>query len=166
MSDVSAAEGIRQLHARFIDAVWRQDAESFVQCFTEDGEWKVGGMHLKGRESIGPTFAKLLGLNERVLITPGLPILEIDGDSAIGRCQGQEIAKLPDGSSVMTLGVYYDRYTLSEGLWRFRWRHFALHYRGPLDLSAPMVESPEFGPFPGMPEWDEPTLTRRTEPLD
>jgi len=164
MSD-TAAEGIRQLHARFIDAVWRQDADAFAQCFTEDGEWKVGGMHLKGRAEIAPTFARLLGLNVRVLITPGMPILEIDGDTAIGRVQGQEIAKLPDGGSVMTLGVYYDRYALADGRWRFRWRHFSLHYRGPLDLSGEMVPSPDYGPFPGMPEWDEPTMTRRTQPL-
>ncbi len=166
MEQVIAADyAIRQLHARYIDAVWRQDAEVFADCFTANGEWKVGGMHMRGREEIKPVFTKLLGLNERVLITPGLPILEFDGDTAIGRLQGQEIAKLPDGSSVMTLGVYYDRYARDGDTWRFSWRHFALKYRGPLDLSAPMVDSPDYGAFPGMPEWDEPTLTRRTEPL-
>jgi hypothetical protein len=30
--------GIRQLHARFTDAVWRQDADEFSGCFTTDGE--------------------------------------------------------------------------------------------------------------------------------
>lgn len=163
---LSAESGIRQLYARFIDAVWRQDADSFIDCFTEDGEWKVGGMHLKGRSEIGPTFAKLLGLNERVLIIPGLPVLDIDGGQGTGRIHSTEMAKLPDGSSVMTIGVFYDRYQREGDRWRFRWRHFGLHYRGPLDLSNPLVESPDFGAPPGMPGWDEPTMTRRTEPLE
>lgn len=161
MTDFVVAEaGIRQLYARFIDAVWRQDAEAFVDCFTEDGEWKVGGMHMHGREEIGPTFSKLLGLNDRVLILPGLPILEIDGSEAVARIQSTEMSKLPDGSSVMTIGVFYDRLKEEAGKWRVRWRHFGLHYRGPLDLSAELVDSPDYGAFPAMPEWDEPTTTR------
>lgn len=161
MNDFIVAEsGIRQLHARCIDAVWRQDAEVFADCFTLDGEWKVGGMHLRGREEIGSTFARLLALNDRVLIIPGIPLLEIKGDEAVGRVQSTELAKLPDGSSVMTLGIFFDRYVQEGERWRFRWRHFSLHYRGPVDLSGSLVPSPDYGAFPGMPEWDEPTVTR------
>ena len=36
-----ADSGIRQLYARYIDAVWRKDADAFGKCFAENGEWKI-----------------------------------------------------------------------------------------------------------------------------
>ncbi len=91
----------------------------------------------------------------------GQPVLEVGQGVASARVQVTELAKMADGSSAMTLGVYYDRYVEEGGRWRFQWRHFSLHYRGPVDLSGALVESPDYGPPPGMPSADEPTLTRR-----
>ena len=45
----------------------------------------------------------------------------------------------------MTFGVYYDRYVVEGDRWRFQSRHWSLHYRGPMDLSAPLVEFPDYG---------------------
>lgn len=161
MTDFIVADsGIRQLHARFIDAVWRKDAEAFGECFAEQAEWKIAGMHFRGRTEIGATFGKLMAACARVQIIMGLPILDVGQGTAAARVNVTELAKMTDGSSAMTLGVYYDRYVEEGGRWRFQWRHFSLHYRGPIDLSAPLVESPDYGPPPGMPGADEPTLTR------
>jgi ketosteroid isomerase-like protein len=163
MSDFTTVEcAIRQLHARFIDAVWRKDADAFAQCFAEQGEWKIATLHMRGRAEIGGTFAKLLGACERVFPILNTPILDIGADSVTGRIYCTEFAKMKDGSSAMTIGIYYDRYVEEQGRWRFQWRHWALHYRGPADLSAPFVNSPDYGPPPGMPGPDEPTITRRT----
>lgn len=162
MTDLVAADcAIRQLHARFLDAVWRKDADAFAGCFAPDGEWKIAGLHMRGREEVGTTFAKLLGACERVQIILGIPLLDVNGSTAIGRIQATEFAKMMDGTSAMTLGIYHDRYVEVEGRWLFQWRHWALHYRGPADLSAPFVECPDYGPFPGLPGPDEPTFTRR-----
>lgn len=162
MNDFTAADsGIRQLYARFSDAVWRHDAEAFLDCFTERGEWKLAGMHFRGREEIGAAFDRLLGACDRVMFLTGFPVLQVDGGTASGRIQVTELTKMKDGSAAMALGVYYDRYAREGDAWRFTWRHFSLHYRGPSDLSADLVPSPDYGPPPGMPEADEPTLTRR-----
>ena len=166
MTDFVAVDcGIRQLHARFIDAVFRKDAEAFAQCFAENAEWKIAGMHIRGRSEICPLFGKLMAICARVQIIMGTPVLNIEQNSVAGRVNVTEFAKMTDGSSALTLGVYYDRYVEEGGCWRFQWRHFSLHYRGPTDLSAALVESPDYGPPPGMPAADEPTLTRRA-PID
>jgi len=166
MSDYLIAEsGIRQLHARFTDAVWRKDFDAFANCFTENAEWKIAGRHFLGRREIGNTISKLLDPYHRILIHPGLPVLDIEGESASGRIHFTELAKLKDGSSALTIGVYFDRYLRENDAWKFSWRHFSLHYRGPCDLSAPLVESPDYGPPPAMPPVDSPTLTRRTDPV-
>ena len=52
-NDFMIAEcGIRQLHARAIDTVWRKDAAAFAACFAEKGEWKIAGVHMRGRAEI------------------------------------------------------------------------------------------------------------------
>lgn len=164
MTDILKADfGIRQLHARFGDAVWRKDTDIIANCFAEDGEWKIAGMHLHGRAEIAETFSKLLSACERVQFIVTTPVLDADGDTVIGRVQATELAKMADGSSALTLGVYYDRYVEVDAAWRFKWRHFSLHYRGPVDLSADFVPSPDYGPPPGVPGADEPTLTRRSQ---
>lgn len=162
MSDFVVAEaGIRQLHARIVDAIWRKDADDFAGCFAEDGEWKIAGMHMRGREVIRETFAKLLSACQKVQLITGMPLLDIGSGTATGRVQCTELAKMGDGTSAMTLGVYFDRYVEVDGKWLFQWRHWALHYRGPTDLSADLVECPDYGSPPNLPGPDEPTFTRR-----
>ena len=43
---------VRQLHARYADAVWRKDSASFGALFAEDAEWRVGGQVMRGRAAI------------------------------------------------------------------------------------------------------------------
>jgi len=72
-----------------------------------------------------------------------------------------KLAKMADGSSAMTIGNYFDTYVEAGKLWLFQRRHFGLQYRGPTDLSAAYVNSPDYGSPPAMPGPDEPTYTRR-----
>lgn len=161
MNDFVVAEcGIRQLHARFIDAVWRKDAEAFAACFCKDGEWKIAGMHMRGRTEIAGAIVKLLGACDRVFILPSMPLLEADGAEIAGRVYAGEFAKMPDGSSALALGIYYDRYAEEDGRWRFRKRHWSFQYRGPMDFTAAMAGVPDYGPFPTAPGPEEPTYVR------
>ena len=57
---VAADHGIRQLHARFVEATWRMDSTAFAECFAEDGQWKIAGLDLRGREAIGATIGRML----------------------------------------------------------------------------------------------------------
>lgn len=158
---IVADSGIRQLYARYIDAVWRKDADAFGECFAADGEWRIAGMHLRGRAEISAAIARLLGGYERVLMTVSAPVLEVGTGEATGRVHCLEYAKFLDGTSVATIGIYYERYVEEERRWRFQWRQWALQYRGPVDLSAQFVDSPEYGPFPNMPSPDEPLPVRK-----
>jgi len=161
MTDFLVADGaIRQLHARYVDAVWRKDSAAFADCFTEDAEWKIAGMHIRGRVQIGSQFEKFIAPSERVLMFLGMPILEVGKGTAIGRIHVTEYVKRTEGRAARTIGVYYDRYVDEGDRWRFRSRHWNLYYRGPPDLSAPFYECEEYGPPPGMPGPDDPSSAR------
>lgn len=163
MTDFVTAEcAIRQLQARCVDAIWRKDAKAFADCFASEGaEWKIAGMHMHGRAEIEATFAKLLGVCERVLTTVGTPILDVEDGAAFGRTYVFENAKLMSGATAFTIGIYYERYVEEADGWKFKWRHWSLQYRGPVDLSAQFYDSPDYGPHPGMPSPDDAVTVRR-----
>ena len=163
MTDFLVAESaIRQLHARYIDAVWRKDFAAFRDCFTEDAEWKIAGAHLRGRAAIGSQLEKLMTPHERILMFFGIPILQVGDGTASGRTYVTEIVKFKDGRTVRTIGIYFERFVEQKDRWRFKWRHWNLCYYGAPDFSAPLQEFPDFGPPPGMPGQDDPTIVRKT----
>ena len=165
MTDFAAAEaGIRQLHAHYTDAVWRQDAEAFANCFTEDGEWRISGMMLKGRPQIAETIARILDNMTRVLITFRTPLLEVGDSVASGRTYIDERCAWKNGNTNISIGRYYERFAQVDSQWLFQWRLFELHYRGPPDMTGAFFDHPDLGPHPAMPPLDATTedmATRR-----
>lgn len=163
MTDMIAADfGIRQLHARFADAVWRQDADLFAACWSSDGLWKIAGMEVRGRAALTDACRMMLGRCSHIHLITGLPILEADGDTVLGRLAMTEFARMQDGSTAMTIGWYHDRYVEEDGLWRFAKRHWSFKYRGAPDLTGFYAETPNYGAFPDGPREDEATFVRPT----
>jgi uncharacterized protein (TIGR02246 family) len=160
MTDATIAEGVRQLQARYADAVWRRDRDAFVDCFADDGVWKIAGLHMRGRAEVAAGYDKLMAASERVLMRLGAPAVDVAPGGVTARTQVTELVKLRDGGSVRTIGVYYERFVEQGGRWRFAWRHFDLFYYGPPDLSGPFFDGPDYGPPPAMPAPDAPTFRR------
>lgn len=161
MTDLIAADfGIRQLHARFADAVWRQDADQFAACWSSDGLWKIAGMEVSGRAALADACRMMLGRCSNIHLITGQPILSADGDGVQGRLAMTEFARMLDGSTAMTIGWYHDRYVEEDGLWRFAKRHWSFKYRGPPDLTGAFIDTPNYGAFPDGPGEDEATYVR------
>ncbi len=161
MDDFTQADcGIRQLHARFADAAWRQDAAEFSGCFAENGVWKIAGMIKSGRAEIAEACVMMLGRCSHIHIITGLPILEVSGGTAKGRLNMTEFARMQDGSTAMTIGWYHDEYVELGGRWLFQKRHWSMKYRGPPDLTGAFADTPNYGAFPDGPTPDEATYIR------
>ena len=152
---------IRQLHARTIDAVWRQDCAAFAGCYAEGGEWKVAGFHVKGRANIEAQLNIFIKPIERVLMTFGDPIVDIANDGEVSsRTFVTETNRYRDGHTASTIGVYYERFIQEDGLWRYAWRHWSLHYLGPPDFTGTLYPVKDYGPPPNLPAPDDPTTVR------
>ncbi len=151
---------IRQLHARYADAVWRKDLDAFGDCFTEDAEWRIGGRIQRGRSDIVDNLRRLLPNFERVLMTFRTPLLDLGEEegTATARTYVTENNIFADGRPGCSIGIYYERFVEQEGRWRFKWRLFQTHYLGPADISGPLFPNPDFGPPPQMPPLDAPTF--------
>lgn len=162
MTDLLVAEcAIRQLHARYVDAVWRKDPESFADLFAENAEWKIAGMHMRGRAHIKSEFAKFMRHVERTFMIFGTPIVQVGERTATSRTYVTENNKFADGRTASTFGIYYEHFVDEGDRWRFQRRHWNLHYIGPPDFSAPLYQVKEYGPPPGMPGPDDPTTVRK-----
>ena len=159
MTDLVIADvGIRQLHARYTDAVWRHDYDAFAECFSPDAQWRISGMVLSGRAQIRATIERILGNFRRVLISFGTPILSVEGARASGRTYVTEQCAWKNGNTNISIGRYYEQFVDEGDCWRFAWRLFQLHYRGPPDLSGTYYDNPDYGAPPGMPERDANTI--------
>jgi uncharacterized protein (TIGR02246 family) len=156
-----AESAVRQLHARYADALWRKDADAFAALFAEDAEWKVAGMHLQGRDAIREAFATFMRHIGRTLMLFGPPAVELTPEGASSRTLVTENNKFADGRTASTIGVYFERFVRQADGWRFAWRHWNLYYIGPPDFTAPLYEVREYGPPPGMPGPDDPTTVRK-----
>jgi hypothetical protein len=159
MTDLVVADvGIRQLHARYTDAVWRHDYDAFADCFTAQAEWRISGKVFRGRAEIRATIERILGNFRRVLISFGTPILEVGDGAATGRTYINERCAWKNGNTNISIGRYYERFVDEGGRWRFDWRLFQLHYRGPPDLTGTFFDNEDYGPPPGMPDPDANTI--------
>lgn len=155
MIDINVAEReIRQLHARYADAVWRKDLVAFGDCFSEDAEWRIGGMALRGRAAIMPAFESILIHFDRILLTFRTPILDIVDGVASARTYVDERTARKGGGPSTALGLYFERFADEGDRWRFKWRLWQTLYRGGANLDGVFFDNVDFGPPPAMPPLD------------
>jgi ketosteroid isomerase-like protein len=158
MTELMVAEFlVRQLHARYLDAVWRKDFDAFGDCFAEDAEWRIGGKILRGRTEIVGNLKRLMPNFQRVLMTFRTPIVHIENGTVASRTYVTEQNAFLDGRPGKSIGIYFERFVKQGDQLIFKWRLFQLHYLGKMDITTPLFENPDFGPPPGMPPLDAPT---------
>jgi hypothetical protein len=134
---------VRNLTARYCDAVLRFDAALFESCWTADAEWVVPNvMTTTGREKIVALFAKLRAgfdfCTQELMSGVIEPVGE--GSSADARWQIREMQRRADGSTNCVIGIYTDHVVYRDGAWRFARRQFDSVYRGPVDLSGTVYD--------------------------
>lgn len=155
-----AEAAVRQLHARYVDAVFRKDVAAFGTCFAEHAEWRVGGKVVRGRDEICRFMEGVFPQFDRILMTFRIPLVHFDEGAISARTYVSENSRFTDGRPFAPIGIYFERFTSEGGTLRFQWRLFQTHYTGPPDLSGTIYEVPDYGPPPGMPSFDETTLDR------
>lgn len=159
MSDfVTAVEGVRQLHARYGDAVWRKDYAAFADCWTPDAEWRIRGHIYSGREEIAAFLARAMENFHRVIMTFRTPMITIKGDEILSRTYVTEQNGFKSGRPGATIGTYFERLVEQDGRYLRKWALFQLHYIGPSDLTGTFFDNPDYGPPPAFPPLDAQSL--------
>ncbi len=151
IDELRAEAGIRQLHARYADAVFRKDFDAFGNCFTEGAEWILGPHRLHGRRECVAFLEDRIRDSHWVLLKFHTPILQIGEGSTQGRTYVTEQNAYKNAPASHNVATYYERFAEQGGVWRRKWAFFQLHYMGPADLSGTFFSSIDYGPSPAMP---------------
>jgi ketosteroid isomerase-like protein len=155
MTNALVAEAaIRDLYARYTDAIFRKDADAFGDLFIEDAEWRISGLLMRGRAEIVERIKAVFPNYRRILMHFHYPMIELSGGTANVRIYVRELSAFQDGRPFGPIGTYFDRCVEEGGRWRFAWRLFQTQYAGPPDMTGQFFDNPDFGPPPAMPPLD------------
>ena len=154
-SERTAAQmAIMQLHARYVDAVWRKDHEAIGDCLTEDCEWKIAGNTIMGRAAAVAYERRMSDQAKKIFVTLRTPVLDIGIGIAAGRTYFSARNFRVDGRLQTVLGIYYERFVKEPDGWRINWRVFETLQFDMGDGTSKLMDVPDFGPPPTMPPPD------------
>lgn len=125
---------IHELVASYADAITVRDGDAWKSLWAEESEWclpLIPGMEsIKGRDAIyGAWSAAMKDFPDMVGVST-LGMLEVSGDTAIGRAYPRELIISPDGTTSTDYGRYDDEYVKQDGRWLFKSRTHSILYSG------------------------------------
>jgi len=117
---------IRELHDTYSDAVLRVDADDWGSTWAEEAHWNLMGTPVEGREAIVGLWTQAMQGFKAVSFLSAPSAIEINGDTAKGRCQTHEIMVMADGTSRAVGGRYDDEFVKRDGKWLYSKRVFVI----------------------------------------
>ena len=147
-------EGVRQLHALYVDSVFRKDYTAFRACWTEDAEWRIAGNVWRGHDEIAGFLERAMANFHRVIMTFRNPMIEIADGEVRSRVHVTEKNGFKNGRPGANIGTYFEKLVERDGRWLRKWALYQLHYMGPSDLTGDYFEQPDYGPPPAFPPDD------------
>ena len=141
---------IRDLAARFSDAVNRRDLDAFGDLFADDGIWEIGEpfpSRAAGRQNVATMLRNLWAPWDFFFQMTHTGVIDVapDRQTATARWEIQEIARTPDGSqSYDNVAMYYDRLLRThDGSWRFAERRYHYIWLSSADLVGRSIPRPD-----------------------
>ena len=121
---------IRNLAARFTDAVNERDLASFRQLWTDDAVWEIGPplqSRTDGVEEIVALLRRLLQAEEYFMQLTHSGVIEVKGDRATARFVERERGR-GESSYYDSLAVYEDVLVRKADGWRFAKRFYRYRF--------------------------------------
>jgi len=143
--DLRAESAIRQLVARYADAVNTRNKDTWASTWAEAATWALPGMEQQGRANIVSMWqGAMAGFPFVFHMMHSAPSISVDGDSATARWYLSEFIQDAQQNNSMNLGAYDDQMSCIDGQWLFTRREFNILYTGPADLSGTLIPYPHF----------------------
>jgi ketosteroid isomerase-like protein len=132
---------IEALRDEFTDALMMHNYDRFASLFTSDGAWRIPYVNVDfvTRKEISAGIERMQGLWEYFVQTTHPGVIQLDGDTALGRAYIEEFGRMRDGRSELNYSLYHDRYQRTGDGWKFAERVYEVRYldTSPLAGSAP-----------------------------
>ncbi|MDT5208025.1 MAG: hypothetical protein QOF67_440 [Mycobacterium sp.] len=115
---------IRELFEIYSDAVIRQDLDTYLACWADNGRRSGAGGECDGKDELRTHWHGTFGAIEQMVFFSQMASLSVDGDSAVARSYCLEILELKDGNTRQLIGEYDDELVRVDGEWLFSHRHY------------------------------------------
>lgn len=139
---------IRNAIYKFSDAANRKDGKLFQSLWAKEGTWKIGppiNVEFKGKENMGPSVLRMLGLWDFFVQMPTASVITINGDKATARVYVNEVArKSNDKHGNYNLSMYEDELVKEDGKWVFLKRTYHTIYQDAPDYKGLIQPLPKF----------------------
>lgn len=136
MSKLEDELALRDLMARYVDAVNRYDADAWIATWADDAVWNLLGNPVEGKDNILALWQQMMGTFDFALMFPNSCLFDIDGDSASGHWYLHEYGRDKEGNGNTILSRYVDTYVKRDGQWLFKSREYGFIYNGAPDMSG------------------------------
>ena len=121
---------VQQLLARYALGMTKDDIDSVIDVFTDDGTYSAFGDTYRLDQ-----FPELVAAAPKGLFLVGPPVLELDGDEGSGQ---QPLCFVDQTTHDMRIGWYTDTYRRTPAGWRLRTRSMTfLRRSGTRDAGRP-----------------------------
>jgi len=127
---------LRNLMAKYVDAVNRIDPENWISCWAEDASWNLMGNPISGKDTILGLWQQMMSGFEFALMVPSSCLFNINNDEASGHWYLQEFTRDKQGKSMSIVSRYTDTYKKIEGQWLYQSRVYEIIYLGDEDLKG------------------------------
>lgn len=128
--ELAEQHAIRDLVARYNDAVHRYDEQAWAATWAEDAVWEVGGRRIEGRDNVVEAWLAAMARYDFVALLMHSGHVDIDGDHASGRWYLTEYVHAPDGGFTHMISCYHDTYVKRGGEWQIQSRVYDIAYAG------------------------------------
>jgi ketosteroid isomerase-like protein len=115
---------IRERFEIYSDAVARQDGETYLACWTDDGRRLGTGGECAGKDELRAHWQEVFQAIEQMAFFTQLASITVDGDRADASSYCLEILKLRDGGTRQLVGAYEDQLVRVGGDWLFSQRNY------------------------------------------
>jgi len=140
-------DSIRELIARFADAVTRKDPDTFGTLWAKNGEWIIGepmSLSVVGVDKIQATFSLIVCKWEFFAQFASSTLIEIRGKHAKARSTCQEFGiNSRTGETYHNVALYFDDLILTREGWRFLKREYRYLWLDDRPLSGKTFAVPE-----------------------
>ena len=139
---------IKNLIYLFSDAANRKDGDQFQSLWSSNAVWKIGppiNMEFKGKENMGVSVTRMLGLWDFFVQMPSAIVINIDGEKATARVYVNEVArKSDDKHGNYNLSMYEDELVKENGKWLFEKRTYHTVYQDAPEYKGLIQTLPNF----------------------
>jgi ketosteroid isomerase-like protein len=142
VTSIEDESALRNLMARYVDAVARNDAAAWASTWAADGVWNLLGTPVTGRDNILGLWQQMMGGFEFAIMMPSSCLFDITGDTASGHWYLQEYTRDLEGNGSIVLSRYLDTYVKQDGQWLYQSREYGFIYHGAPDLSGAYTALP------------------------